>query len=212
MHAQLHTGKQLEQRQHQQRQPRAHHCPAGSRLRLNAFLLLRDGNERKINAAEGQHVPELHDRQLRRLSVDQHASGGACVHDGPAAVVIARQHRVRARNRRVFQRHIAALSPPDQALPVHDGDTVAGGSCEPRPDLRLAPEQQQRLSAPQQNHERQQRKDIAQRAVQRQKRRRRFDGIQKGFQRLLHDTLLFGFKRSRCKRSSLRLSKKLTLF
>ena len=88
MHAQLRAGEQLEQRQHQKCQPRAHHRPAGSRLRLNAFLLLRDGNERKINAAEGQHVPKLHDRQLRRLSVDQHAPGGACVHDRPAAVVI----------------------------------------------------------------------------------------------------------------------------
>ena len=171
MDAQLRAGEHLEKCEKQQRQPRTHHRAPGSGLRLNALLLLRDGNERKLHTAERQHIPKAHNRQALLLSVHKNAARRARVHDRPTAVVIAREHSVCARDRRILERHVAALAASDEALPVHDRNTVSRRPRQPRPDLRLAPEHQKGFSAADENHERQQRKDIAKRPVQLQKRR-----------------------------------------
>ena len=160
---QLQRRQQLKQRQKQQRR-RLPHGAARARARagLDALLLLRDGHERKVDPAHRDHVAEPQRRQRGLPPVDEHAGFRLRVRDRPAPVVIPRQNRVRARDRRVPQLHVAARAAPNQTFPVRHRDMRPVRRRQPGPDLRLLPERQQTHRAPHQNSQRQHRKHIAQ--------------------------------------------------
>ena len=158
--------QQLKHREQQQRHRRRHaHAAAPARLGLDLLLLRRDRHERELHAAETQHIAEFHLCKLHWLAVQLRPGFRPAVEDRPAPIVIPRQDRVRPRDRRVFEQHIAAPSAAQQIFPVRHGDAVARLRRQPCPDLRLAPERQQRHRAPRHDQDRQQRHHIPQHAA-----------------------------------------------
>ncbi len=134
MQHQLQTRQHLKHRQKQQRQRRtdllAGACADGG---LNPLLLLRDGNERKVHAAQRDHVAKADGTHVRIRAVDADTALGADVGNAPAAVVIARQDGMTAGYGRIVEHHVAAGRAPDKTLPVRHGDLLAGGRGKPRP-------------------------------------------------------------------------------
>ena len=163
MEHKLKAGKHLKQRQQHQCQRRAD-LFSGARADggLNALLLLCDGDEGEVDAAERDHVSEADGAHGSVGTVDADAALGADVRHAPASVVIARQDGVTAGNGGVVQHHVAAFCTPDKAFPMRDGNAVAGRGGQPRPDLRLTPEGKKRPAAAPENEQRRQRQNIPQ--------------------------------------------------
>ena len=116
-----------------------------------AFLLpAGDGYQHHLYTADVDHILRLQCTDADFLAVDTNASGRIRVGNGPAAVIITGQNTVVSGNCWKINNHITFLMTANDILPMGDGDFFSVFHHQPRPNLRLFPERQQRAKAAQQ--------------------------------------------------------------
>ena len=116
-----------------------------------AFLLpAGDRHQHHLYTADVDHILRLQCADADSLAVDTNASGGICVGNGPAAVIITGQNAVMSGNCWEINNHITFLMTANDILPMGDGDFFAVFHHQPCPNLRFFPEGQQRTEAAQQ--------------------------------------------------------------
>ena len=159
----LHGGEHLKQRQQHQTAPHAGRTPLLSALgHLPALFLGGNRHHGGRNAAEGHGIAVLNDGVfVNRQVVDLDAALGIQVVHRPAAVVFTDERGVLARDRRIFELHIAGRGAADDVFPVRERQAHAVAEREIAPDLVRMLDLPQRADRTHQDHQREQREHEA---------------------------------------------------
>ena len=134
----------------------------GPQLSLPLFLPLGNGLQGHFHTADGDPVLFFNGADMYLFPIDEHAILGAGIRNGPASIIVTGQNRMVPGYRRKIDGHIAGFAAADDIFPMGNRDLGSVRHVQPRPDLWLPPEGQQRFHAAQQQKHRQNRCRIAQ--------------------------------------------------
>ena len=156
------TAQALKHRQNQKICYTVHTAGFGPQLSLEFFLPLRNGLQAHLHTADVDLIFLFQCKNIHRLSIDQNAVLGIGIGYGPASVIIPGQDRMVPGNRRGIDTDIVGLAAANDILPVSQGELAAVFHHQPGPDFRFFLKGQQRMQAPDQQHDGQHRRHIAQ--------------------------------------------------